>query len=124
VGIGFLPLLLAPLVPYQTVGLFIAAILLLAGVSTVLLLPSAIALLERLLFPRTRRACTICNRGTCLAVTVTGAALVTVNMQTFVDLRWTRLTWISLAAIIVLAGLCLWTSRGEKAKTESFAPKE
>ena len=51
VGVGFLPLLLAPLRPYQTVGFFIALILIFAGVATVLILPALIGLLERWLFP-------------------------------------------------------------------------
>ncbi len=50
IGVGFLPLLLAPLVPYQTVGMLIAAILLLAGIATLVLLPSLIALLQAVLF--------------------------------------------------------------------------
>ena len=124
VGIGFLPLLLAPLVPYQTVGLFIAAILMLAGVSTMLFLPSAVTVLEKQLFPRTRRACVTCNRITCLSVIIAGVALVLINIQTFINVRWTTLTWISLAAMGVLMGGCLWMSRGEKAKTERFAPAE
>jgi predicted RND superfamily exporter protein len=55
-GVGFLPLLAAPLVPYQTVGVFIAAILLTAGLSTLLILPALVTLLQRWLFPRPRRA--------------------------------------------------------------------
>ncbi|MCP4448501.1 MAG: MMPL family transporter [Myxococcales bacterium] len=50
VGVGFLPLLLAPLVPYQTVGILIAAILLLAGIATLGILPALITLLEPWLF--------------------------------------------------------------------------
>ncbi len=49
-GAGFLPLLAAPLVPYQTVGVFIAAILICAGVATLLILPAAMTLLENRLF--------------------------------------------------------------------------
>ncbi|MEE9165075.1 MAG: MMPL family transporter, partial [Nitrospinota bacterium] len=52
VGAGFLPLLAAPLVPYKTVGVFIAAILLTAGAASLLILPSLITLLERWLFPK------------------------------------------------------------------------
>lgn len=51
VGVGFLPLLAAPLVPYQTVGVFIAAILFTAGVSTILILPALIKIMEPWLFP-------------------------------------------------------------------------
>ena len=50
VGVGFLPLLAAPLVPYQTVGIFIAAILFLAGLSSLLILPALITLMDRWLF--------------------------------------------------------------------------
>jgi len=53
VGVGFLPLLAAPLVPYQTVGFFIAAILLSAGAATVLILPALITVLQSRLFPKT-----------------------------------------------------------------------
>lgn len=42
VGIGFLPLLLSPLVPYNTVGLLIASILFLAGFVTLWVLPALI----------------------------------------------------------------------------------
>lgn len=53
-GVGFLPLIAAPLVPYQTVGIFIAAILLTAGMATLLILPALIGLLEGVLFTRRR----------------------------------------------------------------------
>ena len=52
IGAGFLPLLLAPLIPYQTVGVFISAILVLAGATTLLALPALITLFENLFFPK------------------------------------------------------------------------
>ena len=55
-GVGFLPLLAAPLVPYQTVGVFIAAILVTAGLGTLLILPALVTVLERWLFPRSAGA--------------------------------------------------------------------
>jgi predicted RND superfamily exporter protein len=51
VGVGFLPLVLAPLVPYQTVGVLIAAILLTAGAASLVLLPALVTVLEGRLFP-------------------------------------------------------------------------
>ena len=54
VGVGFTPLLAAPLVPYKTVGVFISAILVLAGAATLTILPALIRLLERLLFKKER----------------------------------------------------------------------
>lgn len=50
IGIGFTPLLAAPLVPYQTVGVFISSILLCAGGATLFLLPAIITELNKLLF--------------------------------------------------------------------------
>ena len=124
VGIGFMPLLLAPLVPYQTVGLFIAAILLLAGVSTMILLPALLTMLENQLFPRTQRACTMCYRGTCIISAVAAVALISFNIQQFIAVGWTTLTWISVPTVIGLIGFCTWMSKGEKAKTEKFVADE
>ncbi len=52
VGVGFLPLLAASLVPYKTVGIFITAILLTAGAASIIILPSIITLLEPWLFKK------------------------------------------------------------------------
>jgi predicted RND superfamily exporter protein len=56
IGVGFLPLLLAPLVPYQTVGVFISAILLLAGAVTLVGLPALITIFQHSLFARRSHA--------------------------------------------------------------------
>ncbi|MGL1934955.1 MAG: MMPL family transporter [Fibrobacterales bacterium] len=50
VGIGFLPLLLSPLVPYKTVGIFIASILIFAGAASIIILPALITLFQKQLF--------------------------------------------------------------------------
>jgi predicted RND superfamily exporter protein len=50
VGVGFLPLLIAPLVPYQMVGILLSSILIVAGVATLLMLPALIRLAEKWLF--------------------------------------------------------------------------
>lgn len=52
IGAGFLPLLLAPLVPYQIVGVFISAILVSAGLASLLGLPALITLFQARLFKR------------------------------------------------------------------------
>ncbi len=49
-GAGFLPLLAAPLIPYKTVGVFIAAIIVCAGIASLLILPATIRILEKWLF--------------------------------------------------------------------------
>ncbi len=55
VAIGFLPLLLAPLVPYNTVGNLIAAILFVSGCVTLLLIPAIFKLFAPYLFQNSDR---------------------------------------------------------------------
>ncbi|HPQ65640.1 MAG TPA: MMPL family transporter [bacterium] len=122
VGVGFLPLLLAPLVPYQTVGLFIAAILVTAGVATLLILPALITVLNRLVFPRTRAAGITCNCATC-AVSAAAVVLVAViNLKRFLDVGVTALTWWSLGAIVAAAALCSYLSRRRSCRSVPADP--
>ncbi|MDY0190193.1 MAG: MMPL family transporter [Desulfuromonas sp.] len=50
ISVGFLPLLLAPLVPYKTVGFFLATIMAVSWLATLLLLPALLSLLKRWAF--------------------------------------------------------------------------
>jgi predicted RND superfamily exporter protein len=50
IAVGFTPLLAAPLVPYITVGIFLASIMALSGIGTLLILPSLITILHPILF--------------------------------------------------------------------------
>jgi predicted RND superfamily exporter protein len=50
IAVGFTPLLAAPLVPYNTVGIFLASIMIISGVATLFILPSLITNLEGRLF--------------------------------------------------------------------------
>jgi hypothetical protein len=50
IAVGFTPLLLAPLVPYKTVGVFLASIMAISGLATLFILPAAVRLLQKLLF--------------------------------------------------------------------------
>jgi len=53
VGVGFLPLLLTPLIPYQMVGILLSSILFLGGVATLVILPAIISLFEKPAFKQT-----------------------------------------------------------------------
>ena len=50
IAIGFLPLLASPLVPYNTVGFFLAAIMAVSCLVTLILLPGIMQLLRNRLF--------------------------------------------------------------------------
>jgi hypothetical protein len=53
IAIGFTPLLLAPLIPYKTVGVFLASIMAISGLATILILPALITILQGWLFRKT-----------------------------------------------------------------------
>ena len=50
IAIGFLPLLLSPLVPYNTVGMFLAAIMIISCLTTLVILPILMTYLQKFLF--------------------------------------------------------------------------
>jgi uncharacterized protein len=54
IAAGFTPLLLAPLLPYRTVGILLATILLVSGFATLVVLPALMRLLEKRLFKGAR----------------------------------------------------------------------
>ena len=56
IAIGFLPLLAAPLVPYNTVGIFLASIMATSCIVTLILLPAIMSELKRFLFPEKTRS--------------------------------------------------------------------
>lgn len=114
VAVGFLPLLAAPLVPYITVGFFLAAILFVSGAGTLFLLPALLRLAEPLLFPKTRVCSVTCQCGTCVISGVTFVTVVVINVHQFLTVGWTTLTWMSLAVLPVLALLCGIMSRRAK----------
>jgi hypothetical protein len=124
IGVGFLPLLAAPLVPYQTVGVFMAAILVLAGVASLLILPALIRVLEPLLFPKSRACSLTCNAMTCIVTAATAVALVAVNVHQFLGVGLTWLVWVSLPAVVVLAAGCWLMSYREKCRREREAARQ
>jgi len=116
IAVGFLPLLLAPLTPYKTVGILLATILLVSGVGTMLLLPALIRVLEKRLFPDGKVLGPTCNCVTCLVSSAALVALIAVNLHQYADVDYDKLTWISLIIIPLMAVACGILSRREKCK--------
>ena len=56
VALGFTPLLFAPLVPYVTVGVFLASIMVVSAMVTLIMLPALITILKGLVFGKTANA--------------------------------------------------------------------
>lgn len=89
VSVGFLPLLAAPLVPYNTVGILIAAILISSGVATLLLLPVLLKCFESWFFPhRDPRRTTAFGLGDSIFVGIVMVVLVQVNLTQYLDIGW------------------------------------
>jgi len=55
VGVGLISLIVAPLTPYQTVGVFISMILLISGLASLIILPALITLCEKWLFRKSNQ---------------------------------------------------------------------
>ena len=116
IAVGFLPLLLAPLTPYNTVGTLLASILLVSGVATLLILPALIRILERRLFPDRKVLGPTCNCVTCLVSSAALVALIAVNLHQYAGIGYNKLIWISVVAIPVMALSCGLMSRRKKCK--------
>jgi predicted RND superfamily exporter protein len=113
---GFLPLLTATLIPYKTVGIFLASIMAISGVVTLLVIPSLIKILEERLFPMTPVMGITCNCVLCIASSIALVLLIALNFYQYAQVGWTTLTWISIIVITLLAFSCGLMSRREKCK--------
>jgi predicted RND superfamily exporter protein len=113
IAIGFLPLLAAPLVPYKTVGIFMASILVISGVATLLILPALMRVLARFLFRVKGPRSPIQECGTCLIVSTAAVILVVLSIHQYAAVGWTILTWLSIILIPIFTLLCSFMSRRE-----------
>ena len=116
IAVGFLPLLLAPLTPYNTVGILLASILLVSGIGTLLILPALIRVLEKKLFVGKKVMGASCNCVTCIVSSITMVALLVITLHQYATTGWGKLTWVSLITIPVLAVICGLISRRQKCK--------
>ncbi len=117
IGVGFLPLLAAPLMPYKTVGVFIAAILLAAGVATLFLLPALITVLEKRLFLKSG-ASFGCRCGTCFFAALMGVLTIALNIQLLWNISWTTISYVSFGCIAAIALLCFLNGRRRKCQMD------
>ncbi len=117
IAVGFTPLLLAPLVPYQTVGILLATILLLSGIGTLLLLPALITVARKYLFKPEKQRRLSCNCGVCLVGSLALVGLIALTLSKTLDL--TTLTWIGLILVPLLAMTCNLLSRRRKCEIQT-----
>ncbi|MEY8829746.1 RND family transporter [Sedimentitalea sp. XS_ASV28] len=116
-GVGFLPLIAAPLMPYKSVGFFIAAILVVAGLASLLILPALITVFQKWLFPEKLRIAMVWNLATYLAVVWAFVALVALLIYRFLDMPAVPVSAAGAiaAAILTAAGTPLTLRRTRRA---------
>ena len=123
IAVGFLPLLAAPLVPYKTVGFFMASILAIAGVTTLFVLTALITVLAARLFRVKAPQTAACNCGLCIAVSAGMVAVIALSINNYVTWHWTTLTWMGAVAVVVLTALCGIMSRRQACRRAEGAEK-
>lgn len=107
IAIGFLPLLVAPLVPYKTVGVLMCAILIVSGIVTLLGLPAILTVIEGWAFKTVPSArSTACNCGLCITVAAGVVIVVVLNLSQALSWTIARMLWISIIGIPLLALIC------------------
>jgi uncharacterized membrane protein YdfJ with MMPL/SSD domain len=117
IAIGFLPLLAAPLIPYKTVGIFLCAIMALSGAVTLTVLPAILTVAGKWMFkPGPTPASVGCSCVFCLIVSVATVVLVAMNLHQYWELGWSKLAWISIIAIPIMALVCGMMSRRQACK--------
>ncbi len=103
IAIGFLPLLAAPLVPYRTVGIFLASIMVISGLGTLFILPAMITGLQKVLF-REQAEPRFCKPYVCTGVSVAVTLVVALAIHHYAVPSWKIVTF-GAALFVVLAAL-------------------
>lgn len=111
IAIGFTPLLIAPLVPYQTVGFFLASIMLVSGVATLIILPAMIKILEKPLFAIPSVGARFCHPVTCISISAIAVLIISYGINQFGVQGWQPMVWGAAFAIIAAALICRYLSR-------------
>ena len=111
IAVGFTPLLAAPLVPYKTVGFFMAGILAVSGVATLFVLSALMRVLAPVLFKAKAPLGASCNCAVCIVSSTGIVLLVALSVHQYAALHWSTLTWMSAVAIPVLTLICGRMSR-------------
>lgn len=113
VAIGFLPLLVAPLVPYKTVGFFMFGIMAVSSFATLFILPSIIAIFPTLIHLEDEGKMT-CRCGHCFLVSLFVAGALAYVLLGYTFMHWKVVTYISIGCIVLLSLICHVVSKRKK----------
>ncbi len=113
IAVGFLPLLVAPLVPYQTVGFFMAAIMFTSSISTFFILPALITISPALVY-REREKHFFCYTGDCIFLGLVVALTVVYVLLGYTHMSAKNIFFIAFSLFLVLSCVCRCVLKNEK----------
>jgi predicted RND superfamily exporter protein len=119
IAIGFLPLLLAPLIPYRTVGFFMFAIMLVSSIATLLILPAIITTWPQIIFEEEKNKL-VCNCKYCMVLTVAVCIALVYILRGYTSVSWSITLVFSVAAVAVMGGLCSNISKHKFCEIENL----
>jgi len=105
VAIGFLPLLLAPLMPYRTVGFFMFAIMLVSSVATLFVLPAIITAFSSLVFSQDKKG-VVCNCKYCIIISLAVSVSVVYLLKGYTQSDWLSSSLAGIAVMVIMSAIC------------------
>ena len=105
IAIGFLPLLVAPLIPYRTVGFFMFSIMLVSSIATLIILPALITLIPGVVFEEGGGRF-VCNCKYCFIISCAVSIAIVYVLRGYTPVGWRWTVLISIAVVAVMAGVC------------------
>jgi predicted RND superfamily exporter protein len=124
IALGFLPLLAAPLIPYKTVGFFMAGIMATSSVATLFILPALAKVFQRFIYKKAKKVSVVCNCIFCSTLSAFLILGVAYAMHQYSILRWSHATWIAALGVLASMTLCYATSRREICRMARETKKE
>jgi len=113
IAVGFLPLLAAPLVPYKTVGFFMAAIMLASSIGTFFILPALITASPSLIYKQ-REKHFLCYGSDCILLSMTIALTVVYVLLGYTSLGWRAVLYITVPVFLALSCICKCMLKNER----------
>ncbi len=104
IAIGFTPLLIAPLVPYKTVGFFLISIMVISSLATFFILPAGIDLIRGAFFGKKQSPS--CNCVSCVIISIIVCSVLIFILYGFKLLSIARISALAFAAVVILMILC------------------
>lgn len=117
IAIGFLPLLVAPLIPYRTVGFFMFAIMLVSSIATLFILPAIIATWPQIIFEDEKNKM-ICNCKYCLILTAAVSIALVYILRGYTNVSWGITLILAVVVVAVMGGVCSNISKHKFCFTE------